>query len=266
MVGSLAMAVPAFADTQAGVQASVSVGQQNSNWQSGQAPRGGPGGMRGPGSMKPGVFGTVSAVNGSTITVNGRQGFGSTAATVSYTVDASNAVVMKNNATSSVSSIAVGDSIFAQGTVTGTNVAATSIRDGVMGMNGMRGLGKNGQGMPRMGTSTPVLGNGQPIVAGTISALNGNTITVTTSSNVTYTVDASNAKILQGQVAASVSNLAVGNSVLVQGTVNGTSVTASTVIDQARPTTGSQAPGKGQGQSQGFFGGIGKFFMHLFGF
>ena len=69
---------------------------------------GGRGGMMG---MRPGVFGTVSAVNGTTITVSGRTGFGSTTPAVTYTVNASNATLKKNNATSTVSSIAVGDTV-----------------------------------------------------------------------------------------------------------------------------------------------------------
>ena len=61
-------------------------------------------------------------------------------------------------------------------------------------------------------------------------------MTVTNKSNVTYTVDATNAKIVQGQNTIAVSNVAVGDSVVVQGTVNGNSITASSVIDQkARP-------------------------------
>ena len=94
------------------------------------------GGMMG--GQRPGVIGTVSAISGNTITVNGKQGFNSTTTTL-YTVDATNAAVTKNNAASMVSSIAVGDTISVQGTVSGTNVTATSIRDGVM-MGGARGI------------------------------------------------------------------------------------------------------------------------------
>ena len=150
--------------------------------------------------MQPGVAGKVTAVNGTTITISGRAiGSGmmgapgssgkpaTPPAAVTYTVDASGATVKKDNATSTVSSIAVGDTIFAQGTVSGTNVTAVSIRDGFM-----MGRTSQGQGRPgMMGSSSPVL-------------------------------------------------------------------------DQSAPSGAKPAPGKGG--SPGFFGGIGQFFMHLFGF
>ncbi len=210
----------------------------------------GMGTMRGGMGARPGVVGTVATVSGSTLTVTS-QGFGNNAATTTYTVDATNATVVKNNATSTVSSIAVGDTVAVRGTVTGTNVAATMIRDGVM----MQGRGqKNGV----TGTVNNFQGNGQPVIAGTVSSVSGTTITLTNSGNTTYTIDASNAKIQKAGVSsATVSNVATGDTVLVQGTVNGTSVVATSVLDQA------------QAQSQkhgGFFGGVGQFFMRLFHF
>lgn len=249
-----AVAIPAFADTN-------TPPPNPSGWQGGQGMGHGPGMV---GMMRPGVVGKVSAVNGDILTVAGRQGFGSTSVATTFTVDATNAVVKKNNATSTVSSIAVGDTVAVQGTVSGTNVTATMIRDGVGMMGGRRGPGGMG---PRSATSTPptspVVGNGQPIVAGTVSAISGSTVTINNKSNVQYTIDASNAKILEGQNTIALSSVAVGDSVVVQGTVNGTSVTATTIIDQSHGSTSTPTSG---GQHVGFFAGIGQFFMHLFGF
>jgi hypothetical protein len=129
--------------------------------------------------------------------------------------------------------------------------------------------GKGGQGHA---TSTPPVspftGNGQPVIAGKVSAVSGNSLTVMTTSNVTYTVDASSAKILKGSNTIVLSSVAIGDTVLVQGAVNGTSVTASTVVDQSgTPANGMPAPGKEQ--PRGFLGGVGNFFKsfaHLFGF
>jgi hypothetical protein len=237
-------------------------------------------GVRGPGMMKPGVFGKVTAVNGNIITLSGnsRPMADSNAnvkmtpptppVVVIYTVDATNATVRKNNATSTVSSVLVGDTLFAQGTVSGTNVTATAIIDGVMGRTGGPGMnnGKGLSGDKGHATSTPAfVGNGQPVIAGTISAVSGNTLTVTTTSNVTYTVDATNAKILEGNATASVGSLVVGHKVLVQGAVNGTSIVASTVVDQSAPAGNPPVVGKGEAR-KGFFGGVGDFFRHLFGF
>ncbi len=176
-----------------------------------------PGMMGGMRKMTPAVFGTVSSVSGNTIMVSGRVGFGTSTPAVAYTVDATNAKVMKNNAAGTISSIVAGDTVFVQGTITGTNVVATNIRDGVM----MGGKG-------RMASSTPnqIQGNGEPVVAGTISAISGNTITVSNKSNVTYTVDATNAKVLVGNSTSAIANLKVGDAVVIQGTVNGNSIAA----------------------------------------
>lgn len=78
----------------------------------------------------PGVFGTVTAIDGSSITVQSR-GFGQNAQQTTYAIDASSATITKNNATASLSNIAVGDTVMIQGTITGTNVAAATIRDGM---------------------------------------------------------------------------------------------------------------------------------------
>lgn len=70
--------------------------------------------------------GVVTSVTGTTIVMNEEADEGGAA----YTVDASGATVRKNGATSTVSAITVGDKIFVKGTVTGTSVVATEIRDG----------------------------------------------------------------------------------------------------------------------------------------
>jgi hypothetical protein len=183
------------------------------------------------GVRKQGVMGTVSAINGNSITVTskkftkGATGTTPTATTVTYTVDVTNATVIKSGATSSVSAIAVGDTVMVQGTVSGSNVTATAIRDGQFGKGGMQ--------------------DKKPGVVGTVSAVSGNTITVTVKARpnkgssttstvvtpVTYTVDASNAKVTKSGAASSVSAIAVGDTVMVQGTVSGTSVTATAIRD-----------------------------------
>ena len=85
----------------------------------------------------PGVGGTVTAVSGNTITVTGRDG-------KTYTVDAGSATITKDE-TVSVSSIAVGDTIMAGGTVNGTSVTASVIHDGKMPVGGA--WGRHGMGM-----------------------------------------------------------------------------------------------------------------------
>ncbi len=98
-------------------------------------------GMHGPmmgDGQRPGVFGTATAISGSTITLESR-GFGPNGTTTTYAVDASSATIDKDRATSTISSIAPGDTLMVLGTVTGSAVKATVIHDGRMPHGGMMG-------------------------------------------------------------------------------------------------------------------------------
>jgi hypothetical protein len=260
-VASLAAIVPVFAAT---------APMGGSGWGSHA------GGMRGGAQMAPGVFGTVSMIggsNGDTLTVTQKPRPNATTTPIVYSVDATNAKVMKNGTSSTVSAIATGDTVMVQGTMTGTNVVATVIRDGVPSMmegrGGAPGGFAGGKGFGRGSTSTPAVspiqGNGEPIVGGNVTAINGDSLTVMNASNVTYTIDASNAKIVRNGTTATLSTVVTGDSVVVQGTVNGTAVVASSIIDQGS-STAPRAPPSGSSGSFGFFGAISNFFKHIFGF
>lgn len=201
--------------------------------------------------MNRAVVGTVSAVNGSTITITTKGD--EDKAPMTFTVNAANATVLKKNVKVNVSNIAVGDMLVIKGTITGNSIVATSIRDN-MPMKGAKGDEMN-----------PLIpGNGQPIVAGKVTAISGSTITITNSSNVTYTVDATNAKIQKGNALSTISNVVIGDMVVVQGTVNNSSITATSIIDQGVAMNSNDHGNKGKGK--GFFASIGAFFSHLFGF
>ena len=151
-----------------------------------------------------------------------------------------------------------------QGTVTGTNVVATAIRDWVT---------KNKEDKDKNQKPEPTIliqGNGQPIIAGAITAINGTTLTVTNKSGITYTVNASTAKVQNKGALSTLSTVAVGDNVIVQGAVTGTSVTAYSVIDQgATPSPSPSVSPKSEDNSGfrgNFFGGLGRFFRQLFGF
>ena len=239
----------------------------------------GPGMHGAPGANKPGVFGTVSAINGTTLTVTSKFGLKdsgdnkTTTTTTTYTVNAANATVTKGNASSSVASIAVGDTVAVQGTVSGTSVTATTIRDLPAGQAGGVGMMGRGQGMKNGGdaSSTPsiIQGNGQPVIGGNVTAVSGNTLTVTTAKGgVIYTVNAAGATIEKGGIASSIANIAVGDNVIVQGAVSGTSVTASSIVDSAPHTANATStPGsEPKGFMGGMMGAVGGFFQRLFGF
>ncbi len=273
---SLAVVMPAFAQENVGIGAGAQV-------QAGI--HDGIDGVRRAGAA-PGIFGTVSAVNGSTLSVTARMAPSSASGVSStvYTVDASNARIYKDGATTTVpvSDISVGDIVVVQGTVTGTNVAATVIRDGIFPRPvGGPVMPIGGRRFDRGASSTPAIqGNGEPVVGGSVTAINGTTLTITNASNVTYTINAASTTIVRNGTSSVLSNIAVGDSIIVQGTVNGTFVTATSIIDRGagsgtassstnvlplRPHDSGFGFGIGGGLG-GFFGAIGGFFRHLFGF
>lgn len=229
------------------------------------------------GMTRPAAIGTVTAISGNTITLSGNTDFreaSSTSKTI-FTINAANATVIKNQATSTVSSIIVGDKLAVQGTTNGTTITATIIHDDVMPRGGM--MSRGGEGMMNGSSSLSQLqGNGQPVIAGSITAINGNTVTITNKSNVAYTIDVTKAKVTIKNVAGTASSLTIGDQIFAQGTINGTSVVAATVIDngayaaQNIPPTGTvqtNTPGQGMmGGRDGFFGGITHFFSRMFGF
>ena len=270
VVGALAVSGTAFAAEPA---------QAGGHFRGGEPGRGM---MGGPGRT-PGVFGTVASISGNTLTITSK-GFGRDAAAKIYTIDATNATVFKNNATSSVSAIATGDTVMAQGTISGTSVTAKVIRDGIPQNNGPKGEPRGmmvgsgrAPGMHATGTpeNIPVIkGDGKPVVGGTVTAISGNTITITNKSGVTYTVDTSSATIVKQGATSTVSAVTTGDEVIVQGTVNGNAVSATSIQDQgAAPTlgsTGTSTNGTPQPPRRGGMGGmfdaVGTFFHNMFGF
>jgi hypothetical protein len=86
----------------------------------------------------------------------------------------------------------------------------------------------------------------RPGVGGTVTAVSGNTITVTGMDGKTYTIDASGAAITK-DMTVGVSDIKVGDTIGAQGTVNGTSVTATNIHDGKMPMMGGKGFGHGRG-------------------
>jgi hypothetical protein len=125
--------------------------------------------------------------------------------------------------------------------------------------------------------------SGEPIVAGKVSTINNNVLAITNEGKIAYNIDFSKAIIVKGNVRSSAADIAVGDYLLVQGTVNGAAVAASLIIDQAivggtASSTGSQTiSGQTTTSSQtieslpepeiatnDIWGSIGGFFLNLF--
>ncbi|MFA5991669.1 MAG: DUF5666 domain-containing protein [Candidatus Doudnabacteria bacterium] len=164
--------------------------------------------------VKPTAAGTVSAVNGNTLTIK------DTRTGTTYSVDASAATLEKFTGGAvtptviTITDIKVGDHVQVQGTISGTTIAATKITDGQMGKK----FGPRGQ----MG------------VAGTVSAVSGNTITLTGKNGVTYTIEAGSANVKKVST-INVSNIAVGDTLMVAGDKSGTTITAKNIMDGEIP-------------------------------
>ncbi len=161
IVGSLAVAAPAFAETSndqqgrgwenhgMGMMGAYPDEDKNDNgddeqfehgpgmmhdWNQDEQGVGGPAGrpIRAEGTAYAygrGIYGEVTAIDGTTITVDAFSR--PDTSTTTYTVDASDATVWLRGATTTVSDIEVGNNIMVSGTLDGTNVTATAIRDGM---------------------------------------------------------------------------------------------------------------------------------------
>ena len=163
------------------------------------------------------AMGTVTAVNGTTVTMTGLD-------STTFTVDASSATISKGlgaeSTAGTISDIAVGDRIAVAGTHTGTSIAATKV---IYGLNGAM--------MKAAGT---MMGD-KPGMIGTVASVSGTTITITGKDGTTYTVDASGATLTKGMgpdaKTIAITDIATGDTVGVAGTFSGTTVTATKVID-----------------------------------
>jgi len=170
--------------------------------------------------VKPAAFGTVAAINGNLITLTSVM----KNATTTYTVDATNATITKgigkSTSTIAVSGISIGDRLVVQGTVSGTTITATSIRDGLAAMRVgkkpmMRGVMGAMSGRFAAGTVSSVSGSSfviQPKAWGKATTTPA-AVTVTTTSTTTFKKDGA---------AASLSDVTTGANVFVVGTKDST--------------------------------------------
>ncbi len=174
-----------------------------------------PSSMHGKGEMKKGgmkgfhaINGTVTTIVGSTITLTTKAG-------IVYTVDATNAKYPTKPVAETLANIQTGDMLNVRGTVTTTNVAAKMITDKSY--------------------------FDRTVFAGHVTAISGNTITITDMKNATYTVDATAAQIVKGnhaQTAETIADVKIGDRIVAIGTINGTTITATKIIDSATSKLG----------------------------
>ncbi len=158
-----------------------------------------------------GLVGTVTAINGSTITVKGnRDG-------ALYAVDATGAKFYAGASASTLGALKIGDTLMIGGIITGTSVTASVVYDG----NFSKGFPANAKWE-----------NLKPGIAGTVTAVNGSTITLSGKNGVTYMVNAANATFQKDRgTTMTLANISIGDTLLIQGAVSGTTVTAKNIFD-----------------------------------
>lgn len=179
---------------------------------------------------KPMVSGTVTAITGNSITLLGKNG-------TTYTVDATNAKVIKNKVTITVSAIAVGDTLVVSGTTTGSSVVATGIRDGVVSS-----VKKTGTKPINAKAEMPF---GKNATFGTVASVSGSTFTLTKKSGtgtttVMVTTDTTTVFKKNGQT-DTLADVAAGQTVVVMGAKdtsgNVTATSVNVMVPHEKKTT-----------------------------
>ncbi len=139
------------------------------------------------------VSGKVTAVNGTTITLSGKDG-------ATYTVNAANATISAENRTLAITDIKVGDTLKVKGTLTGSTIVATTIRDKSTAQRELETKLSN-------------------LRAGIVTAVNGSVVTITrfgTGTTSTVNTNASTTIKVKGG-ATSTSAITPGSAIVVVG-------------------------------------------------
>lgn len=195
-----------------------------------------------------GTAGTITAIDGSKITLEAESFNGSAATTM--TVKTTGSTAITETVTGKVGDLRNGDHVVVIGTPSGTAVAASRISDSGDSARGGFGGGFGGGGARRGGEASgsaqaPPGGNfgAGSFTIGTIKAVDGDTVTVTSSTG-TVTVTTSSATTISVSKKISVGDLAKGDTIRVTGSTSGTTVTATSITKGGRPGNGG-APGNG---------------------
>ena len=213
----------------------------SSQAQTSQQGRGAPGGR--------GTFGTITEIAGTTLTLDS-QSLDGTSSTLTVKTDADTKFTETAEGTSA--DLAKGDHVVAIGEATSDGIAAQRITDSGDIANAIPRTGENGTppggqdeqppadaGIPNRG-----LGNGSTPTVGTITDIGEGAITVTAEDGTITKVTISGETAISVTSEITIADLAKGDTVSAQGTVDGSTVTAVTV----------RKGGAGPGRQPGGFG------------
>lgn len=173
------------------------------------------------------VSGQVIAVDNATITMNGRLMDGRATATTTYTVNTTNAIFIVDGATTTIASIAAGDTIIVMGKVEGNIISATRVSKGSYSYQYTNNNGK-------------VVEKYEFQVSGQVTAINSANIELFVvkraaqtgaTSTTNYTIDASNAVFYDHGATTTIASIVAGDNITVSGQLNGTTIVASRIIE-----------------------------------
>ncbi len=249
----------------------ATTGQANGNGATNGGGAGNGNGFRGgPGR---GVSGTITAISDSAITISsaprnfdGASGRGqpsngqgsSSAQATTYTVKTTSSTTYTKTDVGSVSDLAKGDTVVVIGEDSNGTVAATRIsqtdgadfgvgpqdRSGQNDDNGQTPMPPGGQGPGGQGQGGGFGQRPGGFTVGTISAVNGSTLTVTSQSGDSVTVTTTGDTTVSITKKIARSDLAKGDSIRVMGATSGTTVTATRVaVGDAAGFGGPARPG-----------------------
>ena len=199
--------------------------------------------------QRQGTMGTLSSINGNTLTLTNTQGS-------QVTVNVSGTTTFQKTITGTIADLQQGDVL----TVTGTpdasgNIVATSISvraAGQVSPTRSPGATFTPRGTPRTGTggtpTFPNVGVGGGTL-GTLNNINGNVLTLTSMQGNQVTVNVSNTTIIEKIVNGTVSDLQSGESLTIVGSpnANGNIIASSiTILPQGQGSSTAQSTTQGQ--------------------
>jgi hypothetical protein len=202
------------------------------------------------GQGRPGAFGTISAIDGSTLTVKdmSRQ---------SVKVVTTSSTTVTKTATVDLSDVKVGDHVVVEGSGSSSNIAATQVHDDGAADDSSGNQQLGGPGGPA-GTGTNSATATGAFVTGTVTSVDGSTLNVKDANGDSVTVAISSSTKITKDETVDVAALAVGDDVMVSGTASNGTITATRIRDGveagAGPLGGGPAGGGGTGPGTGSSG------------
>jgi uncharacterized cupin superfamily protein len=148
----------------------------------------------------------------------------------------STATTTGSSTPATISQLVSGARVLVNGTIEGTTITAKNVHIGIPARAEKRVEDRKEKRPEVRPIDLIQQGDGQPVIVGIVGTTTGSSTTfvLTNKNNVAYTIDAANAKVYLKAATGTVADIKTGDRVVVQGTVTGTSIVATTVIDHGQ--------------------------------